>query len=261
MNVPQRKTLLVALVAIFFTQTWFVYSDPVGAKVRLSAHATQGRGLWLAHNCQSCHQLFGFGGFLGPDLTNVADRYADRTGDRFDERLKTILTVGAKSMPAFQLDQDERDQLASFFRELNEAGTGQPRAQSTIPPHERFTDAVQGVIPSDAWTGAEAYGWDLIGKYSCISCHLPNESSLLRAPRLTTLIGVSGEDRVRLILAEGSPENGMPNFGLSAGDIDALVQTLARLEGVDDAIRESYGNAQAASASSLLDLPWFEYSQ
>lgn len=261
MNVPQRKTLLIALVAIFFTQTWFVYSDPIGAQTRLSDHATQGRGLWLKHNCQSCHQLFGFGGFLGPDLTNVAARYADSSGARFDARLAMILTVGTKVMPAFDLDQEQRGQLASYLREIDEAGVGQHRAGPSISPQERFTSVVQGVIPSAGWTEAEAYGWALIEMYSCISCHLPNESSSLQAPRLTTLMGVSGEDRVRKVLAEGSLEKGMPNFGLSEDKIESLVQMLTRLQNADEGIRKAYETAPDVAPRSLKDLPWFEYSR
>ncbi len=259
MNVPQRKTLLIALVAIFFTQTWFVYSDPIGAQTRLSDHATQGRGLWLKHNCQSCHQLFGFGGFLGPDLTNVASRFSDSKGVRFDARLTTILTEGSKVMPAFHLDREQRDQLASYFREIDEAGMGQPRAASAITPHEHFSSIVQKVIPPAGWTDAEAHGWALMEMYNCISCHLPNESSSLQAPRLTTLVGVSGEDRVRQVLAQGSLEKGMPNFGLSADKIEALVQMLIRLQGADEDIRSGYETVRRAGIRSLKDLPWFEY--
>ncbi len=261
MNVPQRKTLLIALVAIFFTQTWFVYSDPIGAQTRLSDDATQGRGLWLKYNCQSCHQLFGFGGFLGPDLTNVASRFADSTGARFDARLATVLTEGSNRMPAFHLEQEQRDQLASYFRALDEAGVGQPRAVSSITPQERFNSIVQDVIPSTEWTETETYGWALMETYSCISCHLPNESSSLKAPRLTTLMDVSGEDRVRQVLAEGSLQKGMPNFGLSEDKIEALVQVLIRLQSCDEGIRAGYGTVPGTTTRSLKDLPWFEYSR
>ena len=89
MNTGTRKILLVSLVLVFFVQTWFVYSDEAGrATPALSAEAARGRELWHEHNCQSCHQIHGFGGFLGPDLTNATLRLTDA-------RLEAVLTGGA----------------------------------------------------------------------------------------------------------------------------------------------------------------------
>ena len=42
--------------------------------------ARAGRALWHDHNCQTCHQIYGFGGFLGPDVTNGAQRLGDADG-------------------------------------------------------------------------------------------------------------------------------------------------------------------------------------
>ena len=66
MNVRARKRSMIGLVLIFFVQTWFVYTDPAGRRTpALSREATLGQKVWHDHNCQSCHQLYGFGGFLG----------------------------------------------------------------------------------------------------------------------------------------------------------------------------------------------------
>ena len=94
MPVPARKLLIFCLVAIFAVQTWLVYSDPAGKDATLSPLASAGQTVWRENNCQSCHQLFGFGGFLGPDLTNAI-------GALSTERLDSVLTIGSGQMPAF----------------------------------------------------------------------------------------------------------------------------------------------------------------
>ena len=89
-----RKSLMLGLVGIFLVQTWMVYTDPVGREAApLTAEASRGQEVWHRYNCQSCHQLYGFGGFLGPDLTNAARHLTD-------ERLDSVLTDGSEIMPA-----------------------------------------------------------------------------------------------------------------------------------------------------------------
>ncbi|MCH7870146.1 MAG: c-type cytochrome, partial [Planctomycetes bacterium] len=39
--------------------------------------AKSGLAIWRENNCQACHQIYGYGGFLGPDLTNLMDRRPD----------------------------------------------------------------------------------------------------------------------------------------------------------------------------------------
>ncbi|MHC4841723.1 MAG: c-type cytochrome, partial [Planctomycetota bacterium] len=98
--VRYRIALMATLVACFATQTYLVYSDPTGEQNEaLSEQALAGREIWLGKNCQSCHQLYGFGGFLGPDLTNAAPRLEQN-------RLKELLTVGSRQMPAFNLSDE-----------------------------------------------------------------------------------------------------------------------------------------------------------
>ena len=107
-----RRTLLAGLVLCFGVQTWLVYSDePSG--VRLEGEELAGAHAWQRHNCQSCHQLYGFGGFLGPDLTNAADRLGP---DGLRQRLEQVVTEGAGQMPAFDTSPDERAALVAFLQ-------------------------------------------------------------------------------------------------------------------------------------------------
>ena len=96
------------LLGAFSFQSWLVYSDPTGRIDALSPEAAAGRTLWMQNGCQTCHQLHGFGGFLGPDLTNAAQHLTRA-------RLDSVLTIGAGQMPAFGFSGSERAALSAFF--------------------------------------------------------------------------------------------------------------------------------------------------
>ena len=181
MNVTQRKLLLGFLVAAFAVQTSMVYADETAAGFSpLSEEAVRGRQLWHKHNCQSCHQIHGFGGFLGPDLTNAAARLTD-------DRLEEVLTVGSLQMPAFHLDEDEILDLAAFLDELGEMGVGVPRSELPldVPAVHAAIDArlAECNAPADVQRGLAAF------RQNCMSCHVPLQSTplgLQTAPDLTT---------------------------------------------------------------------------
>ena len=67
-----KKSLVAFLVVCFIVQTTLVYSDR--REQPLSEAALRGRGLYHDEACQVCHQMYGQGGFLGPDLTNAGSR-------------------------------------------------------------------------------------------------------------------------------------------------------------------------------------------
>ena len=54
--------------------TYFVYTQESVSKYgnnTISSLACEGKIVFQKYNCISCHQLYGLGGYLGPDLTNV----------------------------------------------------------------------------------------------------------------------------------------------------------------------------------------------
>ena len=67
----QPKHIYVTLCTLFLVYSFSIYLQPyfkgsVADKTDIAA----GRIVWQKNNCQSCHQLYGLGGYLGPDLTN-----------------------------------------------------------------------------------------------------------------------------------------------------------------------------------------------
>ena len=120
-----RPRIFVVIASSFFFMTFFVYSNypDRGIHKKLSPDAKQGLALWQRNNCQVCHQIYGFGGFLGPDLTNIMAR-------RPDEDWTEILTVGRKQMPAFHFNERDRTAILAYLRAVDETGQSIPEFTS-----------------------------------------------------------------------------------------------------------------------------------
>lgn len=72
---------------------------------------TKGKALYQQYNCQSCHQLYGLGGYLGPDLTTA---YSDR--NRGEMYMRGLLQAGGNRMPNFHFPKEEIDQLITYLK-------------------------------------------------------------------------------------------------------------------------------------------------
>lgn len=88
--------------------------------------AKSGLLVWQKYNCQACHQLYGLGGYLGPDLTNIYSKKGK--GEAY---IKAIISSGTKQMPSFNLRADEKKQLLDFLKMANASGIADPRNFNT----------------------------------------------------------------------------------------------------------------------------------
>ena len=224
MRFSSRRKLVFGLVGIFLVQTWMIYTDPAGrSSPPLSDLAKRGQQLWLGNNCQSCHQLFGFGGFLGPDLTNAAQRLTSA-------RIETMLTEGAGRMPPFHMNPDDCGALEQFLRELDGMGVGQARIGDITPPRDLLAELIETTAPEDEpLSPLEEQGRAIMFEQNCINCHLPNSRSAYRAPDVTMLASRIGRERLAATLAEGVPGKPMPRFVFTTEQVDAVHAVLERL--------------------------------
>lgn len=119
-----------ALSFLFIVFSLTIYLKPLSetkiGKIQLKK-ATEGRLVWQKYNCQSCHQLYGLGGYLGPDLTNT---YRKINGSK--KVLNYFLTSGNKQMPSFKLSDREEQLLLDFLKFTNESGSADPRDYETL---------------------------------------------------------------------------------------------------------------------------------
>lgn len=110
--------IFLFLFLIFIIYSFVVYTNGTETKITIS-HVEQpwvskGKLLFQKHNCISCHQLYGLGGYLGPDLTTAwSDKY------RGKEFIKAFLKSGGPRMPDFKLSEEEIDCLLLYLKQVD----------------------------------------------------------------------------------------------------------------------------------------------
>jgi len=110
--------VIAILLAVFGYYNYVVYNtDGYVPAEKLSPLAVKGQQLFQNNRCWSCHQLYGLGGYLGPDLTNI---YSDE--NKGSLYIKAFLNSGVKSMPQFDFSEDEKDALVQYLKQVDETG-------------------------------------------------------------------------------------------------------------------------------------------
>ena len=81
--------------------------------------ARHGQRVFQEHNCIACHQFYGLGGYMGPDLTNVIT-------NRGEAYSRAFIMAGTASMPNFNLSEEDTDALIAFLSFVDQTGTYPP---------------------------------------------------------------------------------------------------------------------------------------
>ena len=87
---------------------------------QMSDEARRGQQLFQQHNCIACHQFYGLGGYMGPDLTNViSNRGAAYAG--------AFISNGTTRMPNLGINADDTAALVSYLEFVDTTGTYPPQ--------------------------------------------------------------------------------------------------------------------------------------
>ncbi len=123
-----RASLLVAglLLAAFVAYSFTLYATLPGGGEPLAPAADRGKALWQRYNCTACHQVYGLGGFLGPDLTNI---YSNRG----EAHIRAMLRTGTNTMPVYPLSDAQLDDLMAYLRHIDGTGKADPRTFKIHP--------------------------------------------------------------------------------------------------------------------------------
>ena len=84
-----------------------------------------GKKVWEVNNCIGCHTLLGEGAYFAPELGNVYQRFGNSK-----EAIKGFIKSrpvegipGRRSMPQFNLTEEELDAIAEFLKWTSEINT------------------------------------------------------------------------------------------------------------------------------------------
>ncbi len=116
-------TLLCVLYLLF---SFSIYTVPYRADITAHSEnsvAGEGKLIWQKYNCQSCHQLYGLGGYLGPDLTNI---YSEK--GKGPAYIIGMVRAGNMQMPSFTLTEAEEKSLLQFLKSADQSGNADPRS-------------------------------------------------------------------------------------------------------------------------------------
>ena len=94
--------------------------------------AQKGKLLFQKYNCTACHQLYGLGGYMGPDLTNAMSRSG--IGEMY---VRALLQNGTERMPNFHLSEEEIKSLVAYLKYVDKTG---------ISPVKKFEINYDGTI-------------------------------------------------------------------------------------------------------------------
>lgn len=83
----------------------------------LTGSAKRGKLVFQKYNCISCHQIYGLGGYMGPDLTNVMSDEAK--GRSYAE---VFIQFGTTKMQRFEMSEKERKELLDYLEYVGNAG-------------------------------------------------------------------------------------------------------------------------------------------
>ena len=82
----------------------------------MSDAARFGQHVYQKYNCVACHQFYGLGGYMGPDLTNVMST-------RGEAYARAFISAGTASMPNLGLTDEELDGVLAFLAFVDTTGT------------------------------------------------------------------------------------------------------------------------------------------
>ena len=110
-----KVIVFVLLFALYAGYSILVYTKGTQSKLVYSpAEQTQiakGKALYQQYNCSSCHQLYGLGGYLGPELTTA---WSDK--NRGEAYIKALLKSGGARMPNFHFSDEDIEAITNYLK-------------------------------------------------------------------------------------------------------------------------------------------------
>ena len=91
----------------------------------ITEQVAMGKKVWEVHNCIGCHTLLGEGAYFAPELGNVYKRFGNSTEAivGFIKSRPVNGIPGRRSMPQFNMSDEELNAVAAFLKYASEINT------------------------------------------------------------------------------------------------------------------------------------------
>lgn len=118
------KQYIYQLIFAFLIVSYIIFSSIIylfgsgNYQTKTNEMALAGQQIWQQKNCQACHQIYGLGGYMGPDLTNTISNKK-----KSEEYLKMIIQTGTIRMPKLNLTEQQADQIIAYLKQVDHSGS------------------------------------------------------------------------------------------------------------------------------------------
>lgn len=118
-----KRVIALSLFATFMAYSTYVYTagTRVSQPVALDDQVSAGLMLFQEKNCIACHQFYGLGGYMGPDLTNVIS-----TAGKGPLYAGVFIKNGTVKMPNFHFTDEEAAAVIAFLTYVDAGGKYPP---------------------------------------------------------------------------------------------------------------------------------------
>ena len=106
-----KSSVFLLLFSCYAAYSTWVYTKGTDRGTVMNVQEQAGKKIWQQYNCTSCHQLFGLGGYLGPELTTVI---SDKK--RGEAYARVFLQAGAVRMPNFHFTPDQINDIIAYLK-------------------------------------------------------------------------------------------------------------------------------------------------
>ncbi|MBT8099285.1 MAG: c-type cytochrome [Gammaproteobacteria bacterium] len=109
---------MATLCVAFSFYSVYVYTDGTDAShiPAMNAAERDGAEVYQQYNCVACHQFYGLGGYMGPDLTNVIS-------NRGEAYTRAFIVAGTARMPKLGLTAAEVDAVIDYLAFVDRTGS------------------------------------------------------------------------------------------------------------------------------------------
>lgn len=112
----------MSLLTAFVFYSAYVYTTGTEAAhvPQMSDEARRGQHVFQKYNCIACHQFYGLGGYMGPDLTNTIS-------NRGEVYASVFIANGTTRMPKLGLTEQETADVVAYLGFVDKTGTYPPK--------------------------------------------------------------------------------------------------------------------------------------